>query len=885
MDLDRDGQRLITLLGPPGSEPRQGLPKTGGVSETRFDKDKSLVYQRNSMKATLSSYYSPSKLGQIKPKDFPRETVEVFVTLPNKESGQRCTRARESAFLNSYRPTNGLNYSELSSDFEDESEEEQHRIESPPYMAAGTNAKSKRNKRNSLKSKPSHNVGSNHVVVSPAAESELSSSSLNYTPTDRSPAKKQTARMVARATRFALPLSDESAVEDDDATPPTSDVTPLNSSSPFSEATPTTPPPLISDDIDTQCTVPGSKESLEVDEQNQMSSSENLIPIEAIEHEVFTDPKSGSHISSSPEIEIFMDTEIELGESVQDDQIKTTSASEVILETLRKASSSDSHISDDTREDPSLNDVVGKGLVVKRTSSTDSSCSSKGSGIFTVYNDLKASLNTNNKDTSDSGKRVRRSGRLSRNMPVKSEVLSPLKRGPVLCLKKVSLETFKFVQTQKGHELKVEEVDNDAKQLHPSRGSLLPSSPLDDSQDVPASPPHNDQDVPDECKSLTWDEFGDEMIRLTEQDLKLSSSDEGDPVSVLAGSGVADQIENSVLDSVEEETPSVVTSSIAKPVTVTSLDDDGKETHIDGEQSSSVADSTSEEVDVQTIPVTNEHPTTRSTSSRRKSPKKEPSTPHHPPATLKSPKVFPKRKLFESYSESNEWSSESDFDMSNSQPPPSFRRTSTTETPSNKHQPATPFSSKKIKILSKISDDDDEKEEFNTPLRENKTKKRRYEVESRIKKEENVESDVEGGMEKVGERTMEEDSEGADERGEGTMEEDSEGADERGMKESTSSTSTEPTELTLSIPVNRPKVNETHVSPPATNMKQHTSKPPVEGEVSTRRKSQRLKNNLVDCVACGLHIAWEKTPVHMHERLEVIVCEVCSCVVHVTLYM
>lgn len=923
LDLDKDGQHLVTLRGPPGSEPRQALPMTGGVSETRFEKDNSLVYHRNSMKATLSSYISPSKLSQIKLKDSQRETVEVFVTLPNEGSRQRCTRARESVFLNNCHPTNGLNYSELSTDSESDSEEEQYRVQSPSYLATGTNAKSKSNKHNSLKSTPSTSVGPILSVINPA-QSELSSSSINCTlPTNHSPAKKQTARMVA----IVNPRFDDgsrSTIEYDatspnsqlseatpTSTPTDSYATPSTSSSLSSNATPTTPPPS---DIDTQGSEPRSKESIEVafDKQNLSSSSEHMIVVEATEHEVFTETKITGRIAASPKVDVFMDTEIEVGETVQDDQLKITNPREIILESLSRQSSLDEQLqverADGTRKDLSSKE---DGQLGKRTSSDS------GSGIFTVYNDLKASQNSSYNDKSVSGKAVRRSGRLARNrpnstssgvihVPVKIEVVTPLKRNPLLRLRKLSFETLKAL-TPKEHKVKIES-NGDAKQLHRFDAPLLPSSSLNDNEDVKPLPSHpriDVQDIAEESKNLTWDEFAEKIVHNTEQELPLSSSDVGDTESILAGSGIDDQIdfagndqvEDSVLDSVKEDTPSVGTFSdqTTEPITVFPLE--SEETHISEELNVvCIVDWSCEEagnLDVQTSPFVNDkvdHSSSvspKSSSGYRKSPKKEPPTPRLL-TTPKTPKVYAKRKLFEAYSESDDWSSESDFDMSNSQPPPSFKRNSTTVTPSNKFQLASPFCSKKRKVLSKISDDEQDEP---TAQREKGTKKdMRSQGKMKIKDEESVESNVEEPLEEgvdegVVEGADDEDMEGADNGDvEGADEGDMEGTNERSMKESISSTGTETIELMLSIPVNRAKVNETHVSTPDTREKHHSSKPSAKGEVSTRRKSQRLKNSLpkkVDCAACGLYIAWEKAPVHMHKRLEVAVCEVCG-LYHIT---
>ena len=72
-----EGQAPVTVLGPPGTEPRKGL------SNGRFDKAESTVYSRSTSHISLPC--QPLKLHAIPPKDTPRRPAEVYTQV--KEEG------------------------------------------------------------------------------------------------------------------------------------------------------------------------------------------------------------------------------------------------------------------------------------------------------------------------------------------------------------------------------------------------------------------------------------------------------------------------------------------------------------------------------------------------------------------------------------------------------------------------------------------------------------------------------------------------------------------------------------------------------------------------------------------------------------------------------
>ena len=121
----------VYLIGPPGAEPRGDLPLSDDTeSDTRCEKQQSMVYQRNSASITLGPHVSTHKLTQIKMKDSPLSSCEIFLEPPEeRRGGVRYTRAKERACLG--QGSSGITYREQSSDVESISDDDEFYVSSP----------------------------------------------------------------------------------------------------------------------------------------------------------------------------------------------------------------------------------------------------------------------------------------------------------------------------------------------------------------------------------------------------------------------------------------------------------------------------------------------------------------------------------------------------------------------------------------------------------------------------------------------------------------------------------------------------------------------------------------------------------------------------------
>ncbi len=121
----------VYLIGPPGAEPRGDLPLSDDAeSDTRCEKQQSMVYQRNSASITLGPHVSTHKLTQIKMKDSPLSSCEIFLEPPEeRRGGVRYTRAKERACLG--QGSSGITYREQSSDVESISDDDEFYVYSP----------------------------------------------------------------------------------------------------------------------------------------------------------------------------------------------------------------------------------------------------------------------------------------------------------------------------------------------------------------------------------------------------------------------------------------------------------------------------------------------------------------------------------------------------------------------------------------------------------------------------------------------------------------------------------------------------------------------------------------------------------------------------------